>query len=72
VAPAIATGDRTEEEATPMRQVRRPLVRARKPTPMVGPAYPAVRPSVWRWLERLDPCADPWPRPTIPTHREER
>ena len=72
MALAIATGDRTKEEATPMPQVQRPPVRARKPALRVGPANLAVRPAVRRWLERLDPCADPWPRPTVPAHRKGR
>jgi hypothetical protein len=55
-----------------MRQVQRPLARARKPNPPAEPAHREVRPAVRAWLERLDPPADPWPRPTIPTHREGR
>jgi hypothetical protein len=55
-----------------MRQVQRPPARARKPVPAAGPAHLEVRPAVRRWLERLDPSADPWPRPTIPTHPEGR
>jgi hypothetical protein len=40
-----------------MRQVQRPLVRARKPTAGVGPSHPSLRPAAQGWLERLDPAA---------------
>ena len=55
-----------------MRQVQRQPARARKPAPTARPTHLAVRPAVRRWLERLDPSADPWPRPTVRTHREGR
>ena len=55
-----------------MRQVQRQPARTSKPAPTTGPADQAVRPSLRRWLERLDPTADPWPRPIIRTHREGR
>ena len=47
-----------------MRQLQRPAARTRKPTASVGPANPAMRTLVREWLARLDPAADPWPRPT--------
>jgi hypothetical protein len=55
-----------------MRQVQRPAARTKKPTATVGPASPAVRPAVRSWLARLDPAADPWPRPTSPTRQPRR
>jgi hypothetical protein len=55
-----------------MRQVQRPAARTRKPTASVGPAHPALRPAVREWLARLDPTADPWPRPTSPTRQPRR
>ena len=55
-----------------MRQVQRPAARARKPTADVGPAHLAARPAVRSWLARLDPAADPWPRPASPTRQPRR
>jgi hypothetical protein len=55
-----------------MRQLQCPAARTRKPTVSVGPAHPAVRPVVRGWLARLDPFADPWPRPARPTRQPRR
>jgi hypothetical protein len=55
-----------------MRQVQRPVARTKKPAASVGPAHPALRPTVQNWLARLDPATDPWPRPTSPTHAERK
>jgi hypothetical protein len=55
-----------------MRQAQRQAARTTKPTATVGPAHPAVRPMVRSWLARLDPTADPWPRPASPTRQPRR
>ena len=55
-----------------MRQVQRPAGRTSKPAARLGPVHPAVHSAVRGWLARLDPAADPWPRPTIPIQREGR
>jgi hypothetical protein len=54
------------EEAHTMRQVQHPSARARKPNPTAGPAHPAVRPAVQRWLERMNPPVDPLAAPDRP------
>jgi hypothetical protein len=55
-----------------MRQVQRPAARTRKPTASFVPDHPALRPAVRDWLARLDPAADPWPRPASPTGQPRR